>query len=187
MKSHPPQSRSGEKQGSWIGEGECQLPISFCAASSRSLPVHPAELGAVSRSGSPSVGPRLPLITSANKDAAEDTVRRIKEIGAEAFAVRADVTRPDELRALVRRSHTDFGALDIFVHNALGDLLSFMSPPSQVTLDQWDAAYQCQARAFLVAFQEVAPVLRERGSNTGAELLAREPPGRVLAIFRYGS
>jgi NAD(P)-dependent dehydrogenase (short-subunit alcohol dehydrogenase family) len=54
-----------------------------------------------------------------NEQAAEDTVGRIKELGGQALAIQADVTRPEELANLVRRAHADFGALDIFVHNAL--------------------------------------------------------------------
>src|SRR5690349_12101986 len=62
-----------------------------------------------------------------NQEAADATVERIRSAGGTAFAVQADVSRPDELAAMVQRAHTNFGALDIFVHNALGDLLSFMS------------------------------------------------------------
>jgi NAD(P)-dependent dehydrogenase (short-subunit alcohol dehydrogenase family) len=123
----------------------------------------------------------------ANKQAAEDTIGRIKELGGQAFAIQADVTRPDELAALVRRAHADFGALDIFVHNALGDLLSFMSPPSQVTLDQWDAACQCQARAFLVGFQAVAPVIREGGRILAISYWPGSHLGGFLPYFAMGA
>src|ERR1700757_5271281 len=70
-----------------------------------------------------------------NEAAASDTVARIKSAGGEAFPVQANVAHPDELATMVRQVHAQFGALDIFVHNALGDLLGFMSPPLQVTLE----------------------------------------------------
>lgn len=123
----------------------------------------------------------------ANRQAAEDTTCCIKELGGQAIAIQADVTRRDELGALVRRAHTNFGALDIFVHNALGDLLSFMSPPSQITLDQWDAAYQCQARAFLVGFQDVAPILRERGRVFAISYWPGSHLGGFLPYFAMGA
>jgi NAD(P)-dependent dehydrogenase (short-subunit alcohol dehydrogenase family) len=123
----------------------------------------------------------------ANSQAAQDTVGRIKELGGQAIAIQADVTRRDQLATLVRRAYTDFGALDIYVHNALGDLLSFMSPPAQVTLEQWDAAYQCQARAFLVGFQEAAPMLRERGRIFAISYWPGSHLGGFLPYFAMGA
>jgi NAD(P)-dependent dehydrogenase (short-subunit alcohol dehydrogenase family) len=64
-----------------------------------------------------------------NEPAALDTVARIKAGGGEAFAVQTNVARPDELTTMVQHVHDRFGALDIFLHNALGDLLGFMSLP----------------------------------------------------------
>ncbi|MBN8732323.1 MAG: SDR family oxidoreductase [Acidobacteria bacterium] len=98
-----------------------------------------------------------------NEEAAAQVVARIKEMGGEALAVQADVSNAEMLRGMVDRVQASFGALDIFVNNALGDLLGFMSPPGAVTLEQWDTAYQCQSRAFLVGCQSVAPMLREGG------------------------
>ena len=97
-----------------------------------------------------------------NEPAALDTVARIKSGGGEAFAVQGNVAHPDELAAMVRNVKERFGALDIFVHNALGDLLGFMSPPLQVTLEQWNAALECQQQAFLVGVQTAAPLCATR-------------------------
>jgi NAD(P)-dependent dehydrogenase (short-subunit alcohol dehydrogenase family) len=123
----------------------------------------------------------------ANKEAADDTVERIRRLGGQAFAIQADVTRPDELGSLVQQAHAGFGALDIFVHNALGDLLSFMSPPSAVTLKQWDDASQCQSRAFLIAFQQIAPLLRERGRVLAISYWPGSHLGGFLPYFAMGA
>jgi len=123
----------------------------------------------------------------ANEKAAEETVQRIRGLGREAFAIRADVSRPEELSGLVQQVHARFGDLDIFVHNALGDLLSFMSPPASVTLKQWDDASQCQARAFLVAFQQIAPILRERGRILAISYWPGSHLGGFLPYFAMGA
>lgn len=98
-----------------------------------------------------------------NESAANEVVSCIKERGGEAFAVEADVTRPEEMTEMVQKVSQTFGALDIFVNNALGDLLSFMAPPMAVSLDQWTAAFECQPRAFLVGVQTAAAVMRDKG------------------------
>lgn len=122
-----------------------------------------------------------------NEKAAQQTIALIKERGGEAFAVQADITRPDDLTAMVQRVHTDFGALDIYINNALGDLLGFMSPPSQVTLEQWDTAFDCQARAFLVGFKQVAPLLRERGRVLAISYWPGSHLGGFLPYFAMGT
>lgn len=122
-----------------------------------------------------------------NKAAAEDTVAAIKGRGGRAIAVQADVSRPDELAGMVRGVHADFGALDIFVNNALGDLLGFMSPPAHITVEQWDAAYQCQARAFLVGCKEASQVLRDRGRIFGISYWPGSHLGGFLPYFAMGT
>ena len=59
--------------------------------------------------------------------------------------------------------HKSFGALDIFINNALGDMLAVLNPPTTATLDQWESAYQSQARAFMVGAQAAAALLRDGG------------------------
>lgn len=122
-----------------------------------------------------------------NEGAAADTVAQIQSRGGEAFAVQADVSRPDELSALIEQSHARFGALDIFVHNALGDLLSFLLPPAAVTLPKWDEAWHCQARAFLVAFQKVAPLLGDRGRMVAISYWPGSHLGGFLPYFSMGA
>jgi NAD(P)-dependent dehydrogenase (short-subunit alcohol dehydrogenase family) len=121
-----------------------------------------------------------------NEPAALDTVARIKSGGGEAFAVQGNVAHPDELAAMVRNVKERFGALDIFVHNALGDLLGFMSPPLQVTLEQWNAALECQQQAFLVGVHSRAAFARQ-GTHYRHELLAWKSPGRLPALLRDGN
>ena len=122
-----------------------------------------------------------------NEAAASDTVARIQSRGGEAFAVQANVTHPDELAAMIRQVRERFGALDIFVHNALGDLLGFMSPPLQVTLEQWNAAVQCQTQAFLVGVQTAAPLLRDKGRVIAISYWPGSHLGGFLPYFAMGT
>lgn len=98
-----------------------------------------------------------------NESAAQAVVSEIQAAGGKAIALQADVSDPDQLTGLIQSAHKCLGALDIFVSNALGDLLGFMASPLSVSLSQWDAAHQCQSRAFLVGVQQAASLLREGG------------------------
>jgi NAD(P)-dependent dehydrogenase (short-subunit alcohol dehydrogenase family) len=122
-----------------------------------------------------------------NENAANEVVHLIKERGGEAFAVQADVTNTDELAGLVEQVQQNFGALDIFVHNALGDLLGFMAPPMAVTLEQWDAAFQCQSRAFLTGVQQAATVMRENGRIVAISYWPGSHLGGFSSYFAMGT
>lgn len=122
-----------------------------------------------------------------NEAAAAATVARIESEGAQAFSIQADVARPDELRAMVQKVHERFGALDIFVNNALGDLLGFMAPPLQVTLEQWNTAFDCQQKAFLLGVQTVAPLLRDHGRIIAISYWPGSHLGGFLPYFAMGT
>ncbi len=119
--------------------------------------------------------------------AAQDTLSRIRELGAEGFIIRADVSRPDELSGMVGQVREKFGTLDIFVSNALGDLLGFMSSPLQVTLEQWDEAFHSQARAFFVGVREVAGRLQDRGRIVALSYWPGSHTGGFLPYFAMGT
>ena len=62
-----------------------------------------------------------------------------------------------------------------------------MSPPSQVTLEQWDDAYRCQSRAFLVGFKEASPLLRDGGRVFAISYWPGSHLGRFLPYFAMGT
>jgi enoyl-[acyl-carrier protein] reductase III len=99
----------------------------------------------------------------ADEASASATLGKIRDAGSDGIVVRADVSHPDELTRLVEQVGTSFGALDLFVHNALGNLLGFLAPPLATSLEQFDEAFHCQPRAFFVGVRAVAPVMREGG------------------------
>ena len=119
--------------------------------------------------------------------AALDTLAKVQERGAEGFIVRADVSQPDEIASMVSQVREKFGALDIFVNNALGNLLGFMSPPMQVTLEQWDEAFHSQARAFFVGVREVAALMRDGGRIVTISYWPGSHLGGFLPYFAMGT
>ena len=122
-----------------------------------------------------------------DEGAARATLERVREAGSDGFLVRGDVSRPEELSAMAHEVRDEFGALDIFVNNALGDLLGFMSPPLQVTLEQWDTAFQVQARAFFTAVRETEGLLRDRGRIIAISYWPGSHTGGFLRYFAMGT
>jgi NAD(P)-dependent dehydrogenase (short-subunit alcohol dehydrogenase family) len=103
-----------------------------------------------------------------NEAAARQTLAGVRERGSDGTLVQADVTRPDEIDRMFRKVKDEFGRLDVFVSNARPEVPTFFQPPMAITLEQWDTAFDSQAKAFLV------------GARAAAGLMSSG--GRILAI-----
>jgi NAD(P)-dependent dehydrogenase (short-subunit alcohol dehydrogenase family) len=98
-----------------------------------------------------------------NEAAANDTLAKVREHGSSGFVVQADVSRPENVTRMFERVEAEFGKLDIFVSNARPELPVFFYPPLDITLEQWDMAFDSQAKAFLVGVREAASLMNEGG------------------------
>ncbi|WP_318615461.1 3-oxoacyl-[acyl-carrier-protein] reductase [Sporosarcina sp. YIM B06819] len=63
-------------------------------------------------------GARVAVNYSGSKDKAEEVVQLITESGGEAFAIQADVSNADSVKAMVDQTLETFGSIDILVNNA---------------------------------------------------------------------
>jgi len=109
---------------------------------------------------------------------AKATLEQVRSRGADGFTVQADVSQPAQIERLFSRVRSEFGSLDIFVANARPEIGAFYQPPMTIGLDQWDAAMNSQAKAFLIGVREAEKLMPDNG--------------RVIAITyapggRYGS
>jgi enoyl-[acyl-carrier protein] reductase III len=98
-----------------------------------------------------------------NQAAAEDTLAQVRKRGAAGFVVQADVTRPEEIGRMFRTVKEEFRRLDVFVSNARPEVPAFFQPPMDITLEQWDAAFDSQAKAFLLGAREAAGLMTDGG------------------------
>ena len=97
---------------------------------------------------------------------AADATRVVDEIvaaGGEAFAIGADVTRPDEVSALVRGGLQHFGAVDVLVNNAVRDFRPI--PFEQLTWDEVQQDLDVIAKGAFLCCQQVIPVMLEQGGG----------------------
>jgi enoyl-[acyl-carrier protein] reductase III len=102
-----------------------------------------------------------------NEAAANDTLAQVRKRGSDGLVVQADVMRPEQITAMFRKVQAEFGKLDIFVSNARPEAAAFFYPPLDITLKQWDAAFDSQGKAFLVGVREAVSLM-----NKGGRILA---------------
>ncbi len=80
----------------------------------------------------------------ANDDRATSIVADIRAAGGKALALRADVSREDEVAKMFERAVAEFGTVDILVNNAG---LQRDAPLHEMTLDQWHHVIDVNSRA----------------------------------------
>jgi 3-oxoacyl-[acyl-carrier protein] reductase/7-alpha-hydroxysteroid dehydrogenase len=109
---------------------------------------------------------------------AQAVVDALTAMGRRAFAVRANVSKLDELGGLFDRVGAEFGALDLYVNNAI-DVASF-GPIHRLRPDPWRHTIDSHVTTFLVASQRAAKLMA--GPKGG-------PPrtGVITALSSLGS
>jgi glucose 1-dehydrogenase len=89
---------------------------------------------------------------------AERVVERIRQSGSRALAIRADVSREDEVRAMFAAMLNEFGTIDILVNNAG---LQRDARFHEMTLEQWNTVIAINLTGqFLCAREAVREFLR---------------------------
>jgi len=105
-------------------------------------------------------GARVGVNYCKNQAGAEQTAESIRKAGGEALVVRADVTRADEVLALVDAMRKQWGRIDILVNNA-GDLLARRSLPD-MTEEYWDQIMALNLKSVFLCVRAVWQEMAER-------------------------
>jgi 3-oxoacyl-[acyl-carrier protein] reductase len=88
-----------------------------------------------------------------NAAKAEDVAHEISASGGRAFAVKADVSRADEVAALFDQALTELGSVDVVVHSA-GIML--LSPIADNNVEQFDNVMATNLRGAFLVFAQAA-------------------------------
>ena len=108
------------------------------------------------------------FVTDLDGDSAGRVADAINGAGGKAFAMKLDVTDPDEVRLAIERIAGRAGTLDIWVNNAG---VSTMNRFVDLTLDEWDFNMNVNARGVFICSQAVA-----------RWFIAHGKPGRIINI-----
>ncbi|MEV4740856.1 glucose 1-dehydrogenase [Streptomyces sp. NPDC049555] len=104
------------------------------------------------------------------------TVAAIRAEGGEASAVTADVTRSEDVRALVERTVERYGSLDVAVNNV--GMLPPLAKTADIDEEDWQAALATNLTGLWLSMKHEIGYMREHGggavvnisSNLGAHL-----------------
>jgi len=90
---------------------------------------------------------------------AQSAVQEIKAFGVQAVALRADVSRPAQVRRMFGAVAKRFGQLDLLVNNAA---IFFPARWDQLTEEQWDQILGANLKGPFFCAQEAARLMKQR-------------------------
>ena len=103
------------------------------------------------------------VVADVDKEGALTAVKRLREGGAEVVEAVTNVTRPEEVEAMVERAIDAFGKLDILVNNA--GITGRDAPLSEVTNEDWERVIGLNLTATFYCCRAAISHMRERRSG----------------------
>jgi NAD(P)-dependent dehydrogenase (short-subunit alcohol dehydrogenase family) len=110
---------------------------------------------------------------------------QVQACDSDEFIIQADVSKPEDIRHMFNTVQAEFGSLDIFVGNARPEVPNFFYPPMEITLQQWDIAFDSQARAFLLAAREAARLMPDGAEYWRSPTALAAAPAACSRGFRW--
>src|ERR671912_2937080 len=103
------------------------------------------------------------VVADVDEEGAVAAVERLREEGGEAVEAVADITKPDEVDAIVKRAIDAFGKLDVLVNNA--GITGRDAPLSEITDEDWERVLGLNLTATFYLCRAAISHMRERRSG----------------------
>ena len=105
------------------------------------------------------------LCVDRNLDSAAETVAMIASAGGTAAAFQADVTRDEDLKAMVADAMTRWGRIDILHNNVGVSIAGGDAVLADLTVENFDRVVAINLRGTIMACKHVMPVMRAQKSG----------------------
>ena len=120
------------------------------------------------------------VVSDVNADGAEETLSAIKEAGGDGMFVHADVSRPDDVAALVSQVVSAYGRLDCAYNNA--GIEGYMAGRlHEYPEDQWDRLIDINLKGVWLCLKHEIPQMMAQGGGAIVNTASAAGPGRVAA------
>lgn len=101
-------------------------------------------------------------------------VAGLKQLGASAISITADVTDKKAVAAMVERVGGEFGRIDILVNNAG---INIRKPPQALDIAEWDSVIGTNLTSAFLCSQAVYPAMKQAGGGKIINI------GSMMSIF----
>ena len=119
---------------------------------------------------------------------AEETAEAIGETGRKAFAIAADISRPDEIYAMVDRAINEFGGVNILVNNAG---LPAVPVPNAFEIkgkyiEAWNKVFEINVTATFLCSQRVGQWMAAHGGGKIVNVASQTGIAGIPYVNAYG-
>ncbi|UVI33368.1 SDR family NAD(P)-dependent oxidoreductase [Paenibacillus spongiae] len=105
-------------------------------------------------------GAKVAVNYRSHPELAEQVVEQIRRNSGEAFAFRADVSKEDEVAAMVEETVRRYGTVDILVNNAAMDPRKTWY---EISVEEWDHIMATNVRSQFLCAKAAFPYMKDRG------------------------
>ena len=103
------------------------------------------------------------------------TVAQINDLGGQAIPVKCDVTKEEEVEAMVKRALQEFGRVDVMVNNAA---VAFYAPTMDTPPKRWDLVLRVNLMGTFLCCKAVLPHMVKQRSGSIINLSSRAADAR---------
>jgi len=107
-------------------------------------------------------GAKLSLAGRREKEG-QNVVDEIKQLGGEAFFLKTDVAQEDQVRALVNKTVSTYGQLNIAINNA--GVEGAMDPVVEQTVENYRHIYDVNVLGVLLSMKHEIPAMKQAGGG----------------------
>lgn len=110
------------------------------------------------------------------------------EINGKAVYLKTDVTKKDDVQALIEKAVSDFGKIDVLINNA--GLMS-IAPMDQLKIDEWESMIDINIKGVLYGIAATLPIFQKQESghfiniSSVAGIKIFSPGGTVYSGTKY--
>jgi NAD(P)-dependent dehydrogenase (short-subunit alcohol dehydrogenase family) len=101
------------------------------------------------------------VVNARHIESARDVASEIKALRRRALAIKADVSRSDDVAAMVDRTIKEFGKIDILVNNAGGTGLAADSAIEDTSEEDWDRIVDINLKGQFLCCRAVVPFMKK--------------------------
>jgi 2-deoxy-D-gluconate 3-dehydrogenase len=113
-------------------------------------------------------------VVGRNEAKSAAAVTGLKQLGAKAISVAADVTDKSAVAAMVERVRRELGRIDILVNNAG---INIRKPPQMLDIEEWDSVIKTNLTSAFMCSQAVYPAMKAAGGGKIINI------GSMMSIF----
>jgi 3-oxoacyl-[acyl-carrier protein] reductase len=110
-------------------------------------------------------GSNVAVVCRSSREDAEGVAAELRTLDIDAEVFLADVTVPEEIRALYERVLARFGRIDVLVNNAAYNQSVAFKDLDGLTPEVWETILHANATGPFLCTREIAPIMKRQGNG----------------------